>query len=160
MIRVMTEQDFAAFWPTFKEVIVQQETYAFDPQMDEAFAYRLWCEQSLNSFVYAENDQVLGSYYIKANGMGPSDHICNCGYMVSPKARGKGLARSLCEHSQQQALALGFRAMQFNSVVSSNQIAVSLWQKLGFEIIGTIPNAYRHARLGLVDSYIMYKWLE
>lgn len=160
MIREMTEQDFVAFWPVFKKVILQQETYAYNPNMSQEEAYQIWCAQPLNAFVYVENEQVLGTYYIKANAMGPSDHICNCGYMVSPQARGKGLARKLCEHSQLQALALGFKAMQFNSVVSSNEIAVLLWKKLGYEIIGTIPNAYRHPQLGFVDSYIMYKWLE
>ncbi|AOT09102.1 GNAT family N-acetyltransferase [Pseudoalteromonas luteoviolacea] len=159
MIKEMTKQDFHAFWPVFKDVIFQQETYAFDPQMDEKRAYQIWCEEPIKAFVYVDGEEVLGSYYIKANAMGPSDHICNCGYMVSPKARGKGLARKLCEHSQVQALALGFKAMQFNSVVSSNEIAVSLWKKLGYEIIGTIPHAYRHPHLGFVDSYIMYKWL-
>lgn len=156
----MTKQDFREFWPVFKDVILQQETYAFDPQMDENRAYQIWCEEPIKAFVYEDNGQVMGSYYLKANAMGPSDHICNCGYMVSPQARGKGVARKLCEHSQQQALLLGFRAMQFNSVVSSNQIAVALWEKLGYEIIGTIPKAYRHPHLGLIDSYIMYKWLE
>ncbi|KZN60562.1 acetyltransferase [Pseudoalteromonas luteoviolacea CPMOR-1] len=156
----MTRQDFVAFWPVFKEIILQQETYAYDPNMSQEEAYQIWCTQPLKVFVYVEDKQVLGTYYIKANAMGPSDHICNCGYMVSPQARGKGLARKLCEHSQLQALALGFKAMQFNSVVSSNEIAVSLWKKLGYEIIGTIPNAYRHPQLGFVDSYIMYKWLE
>ncbi|MBQ4835944.1 GNAT family N-acetyltransferase [Pseudoalteromonas luteoviolacea] len=160
MIRAMTKQDFREFWPVFKDVILQQETYAFDPQMDENRAYQIWCEEPIKAFVYEDNGQVMGSYYLKANAMGPSDHICNCGYMVSPQARGKGVARKLCEHSQQQALFLGFRAMQFNSVVSSNQIAVALWEKLGYEIIGTIPKAYRHPHLGLIDSYIMYKWLE
>ncbi|KZN31423.1 hypothetical protein N483_06300 [Pseudoalteromonas luteoviolacea NCIMB 1944] len=156
----MTKQDFREFWPVFKDVILQQETYAFDPKMDEDLAYQIWCEEPLKAFIYEDNGQVIGSYYLKANAMGPSDHICNCGYMVSPQARGKGVARKLCEHSQQQARLLGFRAMQFNSVVSSNQIAVALWKKLGYEIIGTIPKAYRHRHLGLVDSYIMYKWLE
>jgi ribosomal protein S18 acetylase RimI-like enzyme len=79
--------------------------------------------------------------------------------MVSSEARGKGIARLMCEHSQETALALGFDAMQFNSVVSTNEVAVRLWEKLGFQIIGTIPKAYQHAHLGFVDSYIMYKWL-
>ncbi len=91
--------------------------------------------------------------------MGPSSHICNCGYMVSSEARGKGIARLMCEHSQETALRLGFDTMQFNSVVSTNEVAVKLWEKLGFQIIGTIPKAYKHAHLGLVDSYVMYKWL-
>lgn len=159
MIREMTKADFELFWPTFSEVIQAQQTYAFDPEMTLEEAFKLWCESSINAFVFVENDAVLGSYYIKSNAMGPSSHICNCGYMVSSEARGKGVARFMCEDSQKTALALDFDAMQFNSVVSTNEVAVKLWEKLGFRVIGTIPKAYKHAQLGLVDSYIMYKWL-
>jgi len=159
MIRAMTRADFSAFWPTFQRIIQAQETYAFDPDMNESSAYSLWCEAPLKCFVYEEQGQVLASYYLKANAMGPSLHICNCGYMVSPLAAGKGIAKQLCEHSQEIARALGFKAMQFNSVVSTNTVAVSLWQKLGYEVIGTIPKAYNHPKLGYVDSLIMYKWL-
>ncbi|WP_264906077.1 GNAT family N-acetyltransferase [Vibrio sp. STUT-A11] len=136
-----------------------QETYAFDPDMTQEQAFSLWCQTPLKAYVFVENNEVLGTYYIKPNAMGPSSHICNCGYMVSSEARGKGIARRLCEHSQQKAIELGFEAMQFNSVVSTNVVAVKLWEKLGFSIVGTIPKAYKHTQLGLVDSYVMYKWL-
>ncbi|KJY93419.1 acetyltransferase [Vibrio neptunius] len=159
MIREIKKADFEQFWPTFSAVIQAQETYAFDPDMTLEQAFILWCETPLKAFAFVENDVVLGTYYIKQNAMGPSSHICNCGYMVSSQARGKGIARLMCEHSQEMALELGFDAMQFNSVVSTNEVAVKLWQKLGFRIIGTIPHAYKHALLGLVDSYVMYKWL-
>lgn len=159
MIREMTKEDFAVFWPCFESVIKAQETYAFDPEMNFEEAYQLWCATPLKAFVFVEGGQVLGSYYIRANGMGPSNHICNCGYMVTEAARGKGIARQLCEHSQQIAIELGFEAMQFNSVVSTNAVAVKLWQKLGYQIIGTIPQAYRHKQQGYVDSYIMHKQL-
>lgn len=159
LIREMTYADFELFWPTFSKVIKEQETYAFEPDMNIEQAYSLWCETPLKTYVFVEDDIVLGSYYIKPNAMGPSSHICNCGYMVSVEARGKGVARKLCEHSQEIARALGFEAMQFNSVVSTNKVAVQLWQKLGFDIIGTIPKAYKHGKLGYVDSYIMHKLL-
>jgi RimJ/RimL family protein N-acetyltransferase len=159
MIRAITRSDFEAFWPCFESVIKAQETYAFDPDMSFEEAYQLWCVRPLKTFVFEENGQILGSYYIKPNAMGPGDHICNCGYMVSESARGKGIAKQLCRHSQEIAIDLCFEAMQFNSVVSSNEVAVSLWQKLGFRIIGTIPDAYRHGRFGYVDCYIMYKQL-
>ncbi len=155
----MTLSDFKSFWQTFSAIIQAQETYAFEPDMTFEQAYELWCVSPLKTFVFEEAKQVLGSYYIKPNGMGPSSHICNCGYMVSPESRGKGIARKLCEHSQQVARELGFKAMQFNSVVSTNEIAISLWQKLGYNIIGTIPKAYLHKQLGYVDSYIMHKSL-
>ncbi|GLX79813.1 N-acetyltransferase [Thalassotalea insulae] len=159
MIRAMTRADFENFWPSFQAVIKAQETYAFDPDMDIEQAYQIWCLTPLKSFAYIDNGQVLGCYYLKANAMGPSDHICNCGYMVSEAARGKGIARTLCQHSQQIAIELSFEAMQFNSVISSNEVAIKLWQKLGFQIIGTIPLAYRHPKLGYIDSYIMHKQL-
>lgn len=159
MIREITRSDFESFWPSFLRVIQAQETYAFNPDMAYEQAFELWCVMPLKTFVFVEDGVVLGSYYIKPNAMGPSRHICNCGYMVSIEASGRGIARSMCEHSQQIALELGFEAMQFNSVVSTNNIAVKLWEKLGFSIIGTIPKAYQHAQLGYVDSYVMYKWL-
>lgn len=159
MIREITPQDFELFWPTLAGVLRAQETYALDPEMDFESAYKLWCEKPHKTFVYTQGDEILGTYYLAQNAMGPSSHICNCGYIVSSAARGKGVARTLCEHSQQVALELGYKAMQFNSVVSTNKIAVKLWQKLGFDIIGTVPKAYHHKKLGYVDSYIMYKWL-
>ncbi|WGI26335.1 GNAT family N-acetyltransferase [Halomonas alkaliantarctica] len=156
----MTDDDFAVFWPTFQAIVSAQETYAFDPDISFEAARQLWCKAPNASMVTKdENGQVLGAYYLKANAAGPGDHICNCGYMVSPAARGKGVARAMCEHSQQQARELGFLAMQYNAVVATNEVAVALWQKLGFSIVGTVPNAYRHARLGFVDTYVMYKAL-
>ncbi|MBO1520319.1 GNAT family N-acetyltransferase [Oceanisphaera pacifica] len=159
MIRPITKCDFELFWPTFSAIIEHQETYAFAPNMTVEQAYDLWCEQPLKTFVYEEQGEQLGSYYLKNNAAGPGSHVCNCGYMVAEQARGKGIARQLCEHSQQQAIALGFQAMQFNSVVSTNAVAVQLWKKLGFSIVGRVPKAYLHRQLGYVDTLVMYKWL-
>ncbi|CAH9049943.1 hypothetical protein PSECIP111951_00083 [Pseudoalteromonas holothuriae] len=159
MITEITREDFVSFWPTFKAIIVSQTTYAFDANMSLDEAYQLWCTAPLKAFAYKLNGQTLGTYYIKANAMGPSNHICNCGYMVSEATRGQGIAQQLCEHSQQVAKSLGFTAMQFNSVVSTNEGAIRLWQRLGYKIIGTIPNAYKHSKLGYVDSHIMHKQL-
>lgn len=159
-ISEITKSDFQVFWPVFKAVVLAQETYAFDPDIDFESAYNLWCLSPEKTYVIKDNELILGSYYIKPNAAGPSSHISNCGYMVSPESRGKGIARKLCEHSQQVALTLGYTAMQFNSVVSSNEVAVNLWKKLGFKIIGTIPKAYKHKKLGFIDSFIMYKALK
>ena len=159
MIKAMARADFAAFWPSFKAIIQAQQSYAFEPDMNFEQAYQLWCEQPLLTYVFEQKGEILGSYYLKANAMGPGKHICNCGYMVSEAARGQGIARQMCEHSQIEAQKHGFTAMQFNSVVSSNHAAVRLWHKLGFTTIGTIPKGYQHPQLGLVDSYIMYKQL-
>lgn len=159
-IKLISKQDFQLFWPTFQEVIQAEETYAFEPTMGLNSAYELWCEKPQETYVIKDEENVVGSYYIKSNSTGPSSHICNCGYMVAPESRGKGIARKLCEHSQERAAKLGYKAMQFNAVVSTNLIAVNLWKKLGFEIVGTVPNSYRHKKLGFVDTFVMYKWLE
>lgn len=156
----ITEEDFALFWPTFQSIVQAQETYAIDPDISFETAYQLWCKTPAISLIAKdENGQRLGAYYLKANAAGPGNHICNCGYMVAPAARGKGVARAMCEHSQQQGRELGFLAMQFNAVASTNEVAVALWQKLGFSIVGTVPNAFNHPRLGLVDTHVMYKAL-
>jgi len=133
----MTRADFDSFWPAFRVIIAAQETYALDPDMGVEEAYQFWCLSSQVSYGMKQKETLLGCYFLRPNAAGPSSHIANCGYMVDPEARGKGVARALCIHSQEVALMLGYSAMQFNSVVSSNEVAVSLWKKLGFKIIGT-----------------------
>lgn len=159
-IRPMTPADFPRFWPTFQAVVVDQQTYAYDPTLTEQQALQLWLELPLHTLIAEDAGELLGSYYLKANAAGPGSHVCNCGYMVTPAARGRGVARLMCEHSQQLARESGFLAMQFNCVVSTNEVAVALWHKLGFETVGRLPKAYRHRQLGLVDCLVMYKWLE
>jgi len=158
-IRKIKTADFDAIWPMIRDIVRTEETYAFDPAMDKAAAFEIWINAPLETYVL-ETQTILGSYFIKANASGPGSHVCNCGYMVFPEARGQGVATKLCIHSQQVAVELGFRAMQFNSVVSTNTVAVNLWKKLGFEVIGTVPKGFRHRRLGFVDTFVMYKWLE
>ena len=158
-ISEMTKGDFELFWPVFKEIVYAQETYAFDPDIDFELAYNLWCVSPQKTYAVKDSGLILGSYYIKPNASGPSSHISNCGYMVSPESRGKGIARKLCLHSQKIAIELCYSAMQFNSVVSSNETAINLWKNLGYKIIGTIPSAYKHKQLGFIDSFIMHKQL-
>ena len=158
-IRPITESDFEQVWPIIETVVKAQETYAYDPHMSREQAWQLWAELPRATFVVEREGQILGSYYIKANAAGPGDHVCNCGYMTAAAARGQGVASAMCAHSLEQARELGFSAMQFNSVVAVNEVAVKLWQKHGFEIVGTLPKAYRHARHGLVDCYVMYRAL-
>ncbi|MCP4106066.1 MAG: GNAT family N-acetyltransferase [Desulfobacteraceae bacterium] len=155
----ITKQDFEQFWTTFKAVAEAQETYSFDPDISYADAFELWCILPQVTCVSKENRIISGLYYLKPNAAGPGSHVCNCGYMVAPEYQGRGVAKILCKHSQQMAIELGYTAMQFNAVVSTNEVAVHLWKSLGYSIIGTIPNGYRHKKLGFVDSYIMYKQL-
>ena len=158
-IREATKDDWPAIWPIFEEVVSAGETYAFDPDTDNNAGERIWLDIPNKTFVFEQDGQILGSYYIKTNQGGHGSHVCNCGYMVSSKARGKGLATAMCEHSQKMALDLGYKAMQFNFVASTNEGAVRLWRKLGFDIAGRLPKAFNHPSEGYVDALVMYKWL-
>lgn len=159
-IRTCMPDDWPALWRVLQPVFRAGDTYPYPPDIDEAEAHRLWVERPQQTFVaVAENSAILGSYTIRPNQIGLGDHICNCGYAVAAAARGRGIARAMAEHSQTLAVTLGFTAMQFNYVVASNTAAVTLWQKLGFSIIGTVPGAFRHPTLGPVSAHIMYKSL-
>lgn len=158
-IREAQEGDWDAIWPIFREVAQAGETYAFDTDTSKEQAKKLWLDAPRKTFVAEESGEILGTYYLKTNQLGPANHVANCGYMVSSNARGRGLATLLCEHSQQTAIALGYQAMQFNFVVSTNAVAVKLWNKLGYETVGRLPKAYRHHEQGYVDALVMYKWL-
>jgi ribosomal protein S18 acetylase RimI-like enzyme len=158
-IREATIADFDQIWPIFQTVVTAGETYAYPRDTTREQAIRLWLETPRKTFVAEENDEILGTYYIKTNQPGGGDHVCNCGYMVSPAARGRGLASSMCEHSQQIARSLGYLAMQFNFVASTNEGALRLWTKLGFETVGRLPKAFNHPVQGYVDAVVMYKWL-
>ena len=159
-IREATEEDFDEIWPIFHEVVSIGDTYAYPPDTSKEEALKIWIQIPWKTFVIEENKKILGTYYIKTNQNGPGDHVCNCGYMVSSAARGKGLATTMCEHSQRMAIELGYKAMQFNFVASTNGGAVRLWDKLGFETVGRLPKAFNHPEKGLVDALVMYKWLE
>ena len=110
-------------------------------------------------FVAEEDGRILGTYYLRANQLGGGDHVANCGYITASGATGRGIARRMCEHSLAHARARGFRAMQFNLVVSTNERAVRLWQSLGFAIVGRLPLAFHHPSQGDVDALVMYRAL-
>lgn len=158
-IREATIDDFEAIWPIFEDIVSRGETYAYARDTTRDEAARLWMTSPRVTYVAEEAGAVVGTYFLKTNQDGPGDHVCNCGYMVAASARGKGVASALCTHSQEIARELGYAAMQFNFVAATNTGAVRLWQKLGFDIVGTLPGAFRHPEQGYVDAYVMYKWL-
>lgn len=159
-IRLFEASDWPALWPLLHVVFSKGDTYTFPPDASEDEVFATWIKTPRSTFVACdESGTIIGSYYIKPNQPGHGSHVCNCGYVVGEAARGQGVASLMCEHSQAEARELGFQAMQFNFVVSTNQGAVRLWQKHGFDIVGRLPRAFRHPQAGLVDAYVMYKWL-
>jgi ribosomal protein S18 acetylase RimI-like enzyme len=159
-IQRFEESDWPAVWKIIEPVFRAGETYAFPRDISEDEAHKAWVSTPKVTYVAVDQDSViLGTYYIKPNQPGSGAHICNCGYIVSENARGQGIATAMCEHSQHEAVALGFRAMQYNLVVSTNSGAVRLWKQLGFEIVGTIPEAFHHPVHGFVEAFVMYKRL-
>ncbi len=159
-IRRFRSEDWSGLWPILHATFSAGDTYAFAPDSSEAEIHQAWIEIPRATYVATSSDgSIVGTYMLKPNQPGLGSHVCNCGYVVAPRARGKGIATSMCEHSQAEAAALGFRAMQFNLVVSTNEGAVRLWQNLGFRIIGTIPEGFNHSVRGYVDAHVMFKHL-
>ena len=158
-VRPAQARDDDAIWRIIGPTIRAGETYALPRDMSRADALAYWKSPSHEVFVAEHDGMVLGTYYMRANQQGGGSHVANCGYMTAPRASGRGVARAMCAHSLAQARARGFRAMQFNLVVSSNERAVALWQSFGFEIVGRLPAAFEHPRLGLVDAVVMYRML-
>ena len=158
-IRIAGETDRIRIWEIFRAVVAPGDTYAFDPAItrDEALAY--WFAPGNWTYVAEQNNSISGTYILRANQPGPGSHVANAAFMVAPSARRTGVGRVMAEHCLGETRRLGFRAMQFNYVVSTNEAAVRLWKELGFAIVGTLPGAFRHPRLGFVDVYVMFKEL-
>jgi ribosomal protein S18 acetylase RimI-like enzyme len=158
-IRAATANDSDAIWKILEPVIRGGDTYTLSADMtrEEALAY--WNSPGHAVFVAEGNAEILGTYYLRANQKGGGAHVANCGYMTAPWASGRGVARAMCKHSLQHAKERGFRAMQFNFVVSSNERAVRLWESCGFEIVGRLPAAFVHPTRGPVDALVMFRQL-
>jgi len=158
-IRSATPSDHAALWAIMEPVIREGASYPLDPGLDRAGALAYWFAADKQVFVTEADGQVLGTYYLKPNSTGLADHVANAGYMTHPESRGRGIARAMALDSFERAKAQGFRAMQFNLVVATNEVALKLWQKLGLQVVGRLPEAFRHKTQGYVDALVMFRVL-
>ena len=152
--------DAGAIWTILEPTIRAGETYTLPRDMTREQALAYWQAPGHDVFVAEENGEVVGTYYLRSNQKGGGAHVANCGYMTSFRASGRGVARAMCAHSLGHAKTRGFRAMQFNFVVSTNERAVRLWQSFGFEIVGRLPMAFLHPTSGYVDALVMYRHLD
>jgi len=176
-IRKANEEDKPEIWKIIRDVIATGDTYVFAPDSGEEEMIAFWCSPEKHTYVAvwseaprragilsddlhcSSNGEIVGTFFLKANQPGLGAHVGNAGYMVAPEAKGKGVGRAMAEWSLEEARRLGFKSMQFNLVVKSNEVAVKLWQNLGFEIIGEIPEAFDHPQNGLTNAYLMYRKL-
>lgn len=158
-IRKATADDQEAIWQIIKSVIATGDTYCFAPDSSREKMLNYWCSDDKHTYVAVVDGTVVGTFILKDNQIDLGSHVANASYMVSDAYEGQGIGKRLGEYSIQEAKRLGYRAMQFNIVIKSNERAVRLWQKLGFDIIGEIPDAFNHAQLGYTNAYIMYRKL-
>jgi L-amino acid N-acyltransferase YncA len=179
-IRPATSPDCDAIWNIFHEVIATGDTYALDPNISREDALAYWFAPGTYTYIaqgvpvedgvavpgkptgsptIVTARQIVGTYILRPNQSGGGSHVANAGFMVSASARGQGIGRAMAEHCLSEARRLGFRAMQFNYVISTNTAAIHLWEHLGFEIVGTLPSAFRHPDIGYVDVHVMYRSL-
>lgn len=159
IIRPARPEDDAAILSIIIPTIRAGESYALDPNLGEADALAYWLGPDRETFVAVDAGVIVGTYYSRPNQQGSGRHVCNCGYMTRDSAIGRGVARRMAEHSLDHARSRGYRAMQFNFVVSSNERAVHLWQSLGFQIVGQLPLAFDHPSRGYVDALVMFQAL-
>lgn len=155
-------EDWPGIWRIFRNVVATGDTYAYLPETPEPDARAAWMQPGSDrrfTYVAERGGSIIGTAYLKSNGSGLSDHICNAGWMVAPEESGQGIGRRFAEFVIDEARELGYQGMQFNAVVATNTRAVRLWESMGFEVVGTVPNAFRHATEGLVPVHIMYRRL-
>jgi L-amino acid N-acyltransferase YncA len=159
LIRPAADGDANAIWTIMEPIIRAGETYCLPRDMDKDSALAYWLSTEHEVFVAEEHGEIIGTYCLQANQKGGGAHVANCGYMTAVSATGRGVARAMCAHSLDRARERGFRAMQFNFVIGTNERAVRLWQTFGFETVGRLPKAFLHPTLSYVDVYIMYRTL-
>ncbi|MDA0781698.1 MAG: GNAT family N-acetyltransferase [Rickettsiales bacterium] len=157
-IRKAKDDDFEGIWEIFHHIVNEGTSFIYKDDTTREKAHKLWMEET-TPFVAVLEGKIVGFYLIRQNKVGRGSHVCNAAYMVHHDYRKQNIGQALCEHSLNEARKQGYKAMQFNIVVSTNHKAVALWMKMGFEVVGTIPQAFDHKELGLVDAYIMHRFL-
>lgn len=159
-IRPASTTDYDAMWRIFHAVVATGTTYVFAPDTRREDGLAYFVGPGIASWVAEDEGRVVGMYKLLPNRRDLASHVANASFMVNPSRAGRGVGKALGLHCLREARRAGFLAMQFNFVVSTNTPAVTLWKKLGFDIVGTLPKAFRHSERGLVDAYVMYRFLD
>ncbi|MBW4079416.1 MAG: GNAT family N-acetyltransferase [Acidobacteria bacterium] len=157
-IREAHDEDWPKIYPIFRAVVEEGKTYAFPENLSLEEARPWWMEKSpAVTVVASEGDIVLGSAKMGPNRPGRGSHIATASFMVNPARQGKGVGTALGNYAIEWARVRGYRGMQFNAVVETNEPAVHLWKKLGFEVLTTVPEAFGHPEYGFVGLHVMYR---
>ena len=156
-IRLADSRDEASVGALLEPVLRAGDTYTLPADISRRDALDYWCGAAHSTYLATENGAPLGTYYRRTNQQGGGDHVCNCGFVTSTEARGKGIARKMLEHALVAAKDAGYRAMQFNFVVATNTRAIAIWEDYGFDIVGRLPGAFNHPSEGYVDALVMYR---
>ena len=158
-VRLYESADEEAVWEIIRQVLAGGEAYVFYPDSSRDKMLSYWLAKDKKVFVVLSGETIVGTFTIKPNMPDRASHIANASYMTHPAHEGKGIGLFMANYSLEEAKRLGYTAMQFNIVIKSNERAVRLWKKVGFEIIGEIPDAFNHPRLGMTNAYVMYRKL-
>jgi ribosomal protein S18 acetylase RimI-like enzyme len=158
-VRAATPTDHGQIWEILEPIVRAGETYALPMDWSSEETLEYWFGPRHTVFVAEQERQLIGTYYLKPNGLGGAAHVANCGYATRSDSSGRGVGRAMAQHSLEAARERGYRAMQYNFVIASNERAVKLWESLGFQVVGRLPGVYRHPRLGFVDALTMHRVL-
>ncbi len=158
-IRRANPADWEEIWPILHAVVASGDTYAYPPEIDKEEAFVAWYGPKSIVYVSLLEGIIVGTYILRPNMPGQGSHVANASFMVHPQWQGRGLGKAMGLHALEEAKKADYKAMQFNLVVSTNKEAMALWKNLGFSIVGTLPKSFRHQKLGLVDAFIMHRFL-
>ncbi len=153
------KNDADVVWKIIHQIIIEGDTLVFSPNSTKEQMLDYWSANDKFAYVAEIEGKIVGTFFMKQNQADLGSHVANAGYLVHPGHRGQGIAEKMCRFSLDEARRLGFLAMQFNIVLCTNLVAIRVWQKCGFEIIGRLPKVFQHQKLGLVDAFVMYQWL-
>jgi ribosomal protein S18 acetylase RimI-like enzyme len=159
IFRKATQQDSPAIWDIIEPIIQEGNTYVFDPDSSKEKMLDYWFAGDKQTYLAEIDGKIVGTFYLKANQPDRGSHVVNAGYMVHPQFSGRGIGKAMAEFSLVEAKRLGFSAMQFNYVLKTNTVAINLWQKMGFEIVGEVPDAFLNRKMGLINVFLMYRKL-
>lgn len=159
VIRAAEQADSDQIWPIFETVVRAGDTYAFDPEIGREEGLAAWMAPGGRCYVAEREGKVVGTYVLKPNQPALGAHVANASFMVAPASQGRGVGRAMGEHALEEARRLGYRAMQFNLVVCTNEPAIALWQQLGFSVVGRLPESFRLTNGCYVDALVMYRSL-